>query len=37
MSLVIRQFTLADYPALAEIWNVSYPDYPTNAGRAAAR
>lgn len=29
MSPVIRQFTPADYPALAEIWNASYPDYPT--------
>ena len=29
MSLVIRQLTPADYPALAEILNVSYPDYPT--------
>jgi GNAT superfamily N-acetyltransferase len=29
MSQVIRQFAPADYPALAEIWNASYPDYPT--------
>jgi mycothiol synthase len=29
MSHVIRPFAPADYPALAEIWNVSYPDYPT--------
>jgi len=29
MSQVIRQFAPADYPALAEIWNVNYPDYPT--------
>ena len=28
MSLVIRQFAPADYPALTEIWNVNYPDYP---------
>ena len=29
MSQVIRPFAPADYPALAEIWNASYPDYPT--------
>jgi len=29
MSLVIRQFAPADYPALAEIWNANYPDYST--------
>ncbi len=29
MSLVIRKFAPADYPALAEILNASYPDYPT--------
>jgi mycothiol synthase len=29
MRLVIRPFAPADYPALAEIWNVNYPDYPT--------
>jgi mycothiol synthase len=29
MSLVIRQFAPTDYPALAEIWNANYPDYPT--------
>ena len=29
MSQVIRQFAPADYLALAEIWNDSYPDYPT--------
>ena len=29
MSLVIRPFAPADYPALAEIWNANYPDYPT--------
>lgn len=29
MSPVIRKFAPADYPALAEIWNASYPDYPT--------
>jgi mycothiol synthase len=29
MSLVVRQFAPADYPALAETWNANYPDYPT--------
>jgi mycothiol synthase len=29
MSLVVRQFAPGEYAALAEIWNASYPDYPT--------
>jgi mycothiol synthase len=29
MSMVIRPLSSADYPALAEVLNASYPDYPT--------